>query len=123
MAAFFKLNPHLVSKSKETFGFNSTRAAPKVKELYDFERDLVILLQNIKFRRRSKPFLATLKEEMRRIDQKKELIIPADKTSNNYLVPPEEYKELVNKEIHKKYKKAAPEEIKKVNSEHAQTAI
>ena len=69
--AFFKLNPHLVTKSKETFGFGSTRAAPRVKELIAFERDLVKLLQNVKFRRRSKPFLASLKDEIKKINQKK----------------------------------------------------
>ena len=121
--AFFKLNPHLVSKSKETFGFNSTRAAPRIKELHDFEQDLVHLLQNIRFRRRSKPFLASLKEAVNQINQKKELIIPADKTSNNYLVPAEKYKEFVDQEIHKKYKKAAPKDINKVNSEQKRTAV
>ena len=29
----FKLNPHLVSKGKETFGFNSCKAPPRMKEL------------------------------------------------------------------------------------------
>jgi hypothetical protein len=38
------------------------------------------------------------------------------------LVTTEEYKDLVNKEIHKKkYKKAAPEKVKKADSEHAKT--
>ena len=59
---------------------------------------------------------------MKKINQKKELIISADKTNNHYLVTTEEYKDLVNKEIHKKYKKAAPEKVKKVDSEHAKTA-
>ena len=119
--AFFKLNPHLVTKSKETFGFNSTRAAPRIKELYEFERDLIKLLQNIRFRRRSKPFLTALKQEIKKINQKEELIIPADKTSNHYLVPADKYKELVDKEIHKKYKKATLDDVKKVNSDQAQT--
>ena len=121
--AYFKLNPHLVTKSKENFGFRSTKAAPRVKELNAFERDLVKLLQNVKFRRRGKPFLTNLKEEVKRINQKKELIIPADKTSNFYLVPTDKYEDLVNKEIHKKYKKAAPENVRKVNSEHAKIAV
>ena len=77
----------------------------------------------MKFRRRSKPFLAVLKDEVKKIDQKKDLIIPADKTSNNYLVPADRYEELVNKEIHKQYKKATVDEVKKVNSEHAATAL
>jgi hypothetical protein len=38
------------------------------------------------------------------------------------LVPAEKYTEFVNKEIHKKYKKAVPEDVTKVESEHAKTA-
>ena len=64
--------------------------------------------------------MSFLKNEIKKIDKKKELIIPADKTSNNYLVPTDEYKELVNKEIHKKYKNADLNEVKKVSSDHAQ---
>ena len=60
MESLFKLNPHLRGNAKETFGFKSTKAAPRVKELSDFEQDLVKLLQKIRFRR-SKPFLSTLK--------------------------------------------------------------
>jgi hypothetical protein len=68
--ALFKLNPHLRGNAMETFGFKSTRAAPRVKELYAFEQDLVQLLQKIRFRRRSKPFLSTLKEAIKDINQK-----------------------------------------------------
>ena len=42
--AFFKLNPHMVSKTKETYGFGSLRAPPRLKELKDFEKDLVKLM-------------------------------------------------------------------------------
>jgi hypothetical protein len=93
--AFFKLNPHLVSKSKETFGFNYTKAAPRLKNF--------ICLSVIRFRKRSKPFLSSHKKEIKIIEQKKLLIIPADKTSNNHVVPIEKYEELVKKEINKKY--------------------
>ena len=117
------MNPSLVTKAKETFGFRSTRATPRIKELQAFERDLVRLLQNIKFTRRSTPFLTVLKEQIRNINLKKELIIPADKTSNNYLVPVEKYEELVNKEIQKKYKKATVAEVKKTNSEHKKIGV
>ena len=120
--ALFKLNPNLVTKAKETFGFRSIRAAPRIKELAAFERDLVSLLQQIKFRKRSTPFLSTLKDEMKKIDEKKELIIQADKTSNHYLVEPEKYKELVNVEIQRNYKKADIKDVEKVKKEHGKTA-
>ena len=72
----FKLNPHLVSKGRETFGFTSSRAPPRMKELKDFEKDLIKLVQNIKFRKRSK-------------------------ASNRYLVSPGEYLGLMDREIQK----------------------
>ena len=118
----FKLNPHLVSKGIETFGFNSCRAAPRMKELKEFEKDLVKLVQNGKFRKRSNPFLKTLKKEVSKISDQKDLIIPADKTSNRYLVPPGKYLGLMDKEIQKSYKKETPEKVEAVNKEHAKTA-
>ena len=112
---FFKLNPHLVTKGKETFGFNSNRAPPPVKELVEFRKDLVKLIQNIKFRKRSNQFLTTLKKEMRKISDQKELIVPADKTTNKYLLPPGKYMDLLEREIQKNYKKEYPENVEKVN--------
>ena len=84
----FKLNPNLVSKGIETFGFNSNRAPPRMKELKDFENDLVKLSQNLKFRKRSNPFLTTLKREINKISDQQKLIVSADKTTDKYLVPP-----------------------------------
>ena len=69
--ALFKLNSNLVTKAKETFGFRSTRATPRIKELKAFERDLVRLVQNKKCWRRSTPFLTVLKEQVRNINLKK----------------------------------------------------
>ena len=99
--ALFKLNPDIVSRVKETFGFRSTRAAPRIPELKDFEQDLIKMVQSIKFRKRSNPFLENLKKENSKIASQNKLIIPADKTSNNYLVPPKKYKDLMQKEIQK----------------------
>ena len=82
----FKMNQPSASNEKETFGFNSSRAPPRIKELKCFEKDLVKLVQNIKFRKRSNPFLTTLKKEIEKISEQKDLIIPADKTTNRYLV-------------------------------------
>ena len=119
---FFKLNPHLVSKGKETFGFNSSRAPPRLKELKEFEKDLVKLIQNIKLRKRSNPFLTTLKKDMSKISDQKDMIIPADKTANKYLVPPNRYMNMIDREIQKSYKKENSENVKKVSDEHVKTA-
>ena len=93
-----------------------------MKELKSFEKDLVRLVQNIKFRKRSNPFLTTLKKEIEKISEQKDLIIPADKTTNRYLVPPNQYMKMLEKEIQKSYKKENQQNVKKVNVEHAKTA-
>ena len=85
--AFFKLNPSIVTKTKETYGFGSTRAPPRLKELKDFEKDLVKLMQGIRFRKRSNSFLGNLKREIRKISDQKNLIIPADKTTKTIWSP------------------------------------
>ena len=69
--AFFKLNPDLVTQTKETFGFGSTKAYPRLKELRSFENELVKLMQRIKFRKRSNNFLGTLKREIKKLHLKK----------------------------------------------------
>ena len=119
---FFKLNPQITSKGKETFGFNSTRAPPRLKELKEFEKDLVKLVQNIKFRKRSNQFMKTLNTEVKKISAQKDLIIPADKTYNRYLVPPEKYLSLLDREVQKCYKKEDHENVEYVKSKHAKTA-
>ena len=79
--SFFKLNPGNVPERKETYGFRSTKPAPRLAELKAFEKDLVKLAQGIKFKKRSNKFLTELKKECGKISQQKDLIIPADKTT------------------------------------------
>ena len=45
----------------------------------------------------------------------------ADKTTNNYLVSPEKYKALIDKEIQKNYKKEDPKNVDNIEEEHATT--
>ena len=78
------MNPHMVTRGKETYGFGSTKAPPRIKELKEFEKDLIRLMQGIRFRKRSNSFLGNLKKEIGKISNQKSLIVPADKTTNNY---------------------------------------
>ena len=57
-------------------------------ELKPFKIALTKLIQSIKFRKRSNKFLGMLNKEVKKISKQTDLIIPADKTTNNYLVPP-----------------------------------
>ena len=58
-----------------------------------------------------------------KIDKQKLMIIPADKTSNNYLVPPSKYKKLLKKEVQKDYKRESELEVENVINEHRETNI
>ena len=93
-----------------------------MKELKEFEKDLVSMVQNIKFRKRSNPFLTKLKNETVKIADQKDLIVSADKTTNKYLLTPEKYMNMLDKEVQKSYKKEHPENVKVVHDEHAKTA-
>ena len=42
--------------------------------------------------------MSDLDKEISRVKKQKDLIIPADKTTNKYLVPPEKYKTLIELE-------------------------
>ena len=86
--------------------------------LKEFEDALADLIRNIKFRKRSRPFFATLKKEISRINKQKHMIIPSDKTSNNFLVPAPQYKILLDRETQKDHKRGKEENVEKVNVEH-----
>ena len=45
------MNPDLENSTKETYGFNSTKLLPFIPELKEFEDGLVLLIENIKFRK------------------------------------------------------------------------
>ncbi len=104
---FFYLNPEKTPKQKETFGFKSTKSPPPVPELKDFEDGMLNLVQNIKFKRQSKPFLNKLRNDTSTIKDDKKLFISADKTTNFYKVTHADYNKLMDDNISKSYKKAS----------------
>ena len=118
--AYFYLNPQQ-KPQKETYDFKSLRAAPKIKELQKLEDAMYDLVRNIVFRRYSNVFQRKLKESRLMIMNEPKVIVPADKSSNFYKVSKEDYDNLISKDIHKLYKKATEEEVKKIKTEH--TAI
>ena len=46
------------------------------------------------------------------------MIIPSDKTTNNYLVPAPQYKKLLEKEVQKDFKCETELNVKNVDTEH-----
>ena len=96
----------------------SINAPPQVDELKDFEDDISELVQNVEFNKKSNQFLKSLDNTIDEVKKQKNLYVSADKTSNKYLMKPATYKELLEKNVQSTYKKATPEDINEVVSDH-----
>ena len=106
-------------ETKETWGFRSTNAAPKVTELVQFERKLYELVKNIKYKdpKRPKPALQRmLAKDVANIKKQDKVIVASDKTSNYYLVDKRTYVDMIGKEVNKNYRKANVGDEEEMNS-------
>ena len=116
-AALNALNP-MGKEVKETYGFRSIKAAKKVPELVSFEKRLFELVKNIKYKdpKRPKPELQRkLAKDVANIRKEDKVIVASDKTSNYYLVEKEEYRNMIERDIHKVYKKASDNTEEEMN--------
>ena len=111
------LNPGQTS-DKETYGFRSLGASPKLQDLIELEVGLKRLIQNVKFRDYSNEFQEKLKKDRNTINDEPKVFIKADKTSNYYKAQKKTYEDLVTKEVHKCYKKATQNDLNQVVMKH-----
>eukprot|EP00111_Clytia_hemisphaerica_P016700 TCONS_00049516-protein len=72
----------------------------------DFEKDLINIVQKLKFTGTTNEFQKHLKSDIEKINNTHKLIVPADKTSNMYKLEKAEYNTLLTNSITKTYKKA-----------------
>ena len=79
---------------KETNGFNTTKASPKIVELKAWESGLHEIVKNVKFRPFSDNFQDKLKEHELKIRNENRMFVAADKTENFYLLDPQDVKNL-----------------------------
>ena len=93
------------------------KCPPKMKEMTDFENDLTILLKSIKFRVTKSSFQQQLTKDIKTIKNTKTTLTFADKTSNVYKVPKEQYKKLVNNAITTSYKKISKKTQDQINNQ------
>ena len=103
--AFFYLNPNLRMEHKETYGFISSKPPPILQELKEFENDFADLIQNIKFKDVLNHFQIKLQKVLQKIKKDHHRYIPADKTNNYYRAKPAHYELLLERTIHKSYRR------------------
>ena len=105
-------------EQKETFGFPSPKHPGSVQDLKLLETRLMALIRDIEFRNFTDEFQEKLKQDVRQIRKATELIVEADKTSNHYKLNTDQFKDLLSKNIHKDYKKAANEDLMRATEHH-----
>ena len=64
------------------------------------------MIENVKFQKVNNNLQNQLRDDMKKIKAEKNLIVPADKTNNFYLVNKQTYENLLINTITKDYKKA-----------------
>ena len=114
--AFFFLNPDQRSNNTQSYGFQSKKLPPPITQLVNFEKRLINMIENVKFRNVSNRFQSKLSSDIRNIKKTNELFVPADKTTNYYKMTSTSYNELLHKKITKTYKKANTKTISSIES-------
>ena len=103
---------------KEKFGFRSTKLAPQVPELVEFESKLYDLAKDLEYRDTAKSsFQRELAADIVKVKRDTKMIVGADKSSNYYRMEKEKHKELLLKAVHNTYKKGDEAVEEEVNQE------
>ena len=105
---------------------NTTNTPPNIKEykhLKYFQDGLCEIAKNIEFREVKDSFQKKLKDDLKAIRNDKKVIVAADKTRNYYRMDKERYKELLNNNITKDYKKVDDKVIKDITRNDQKEAL
>ena len=104
------------------YDFKTRDYPPQCKELQNFEKDLLDTIKLIKFRIVKGSFQRKLKEDILNIKSSPDVYTFADKTTNIYKLPPQDYKKLLHENITKSYKKSPTRLEKSINLEAKEIA-
>ena len=103
------------NRKLEKYGLKTLHSPKQVKELSAFEKELIAVVKEIKFRNARSDFQTTLQEDIRLIHNSKKTINFADKTSNMYRLTKEEHNKLLRNAVTSKYKKTNTKVKDKIN--------
>ena len=87
-----------------TFGLKSKNNPPKVRELNEFEEDMVRMIENLEFRNVYDELLKNLKTDVKQIQVSPNVFVFADKTTNLYEMTSEKYNQLLSNNSMRTYK-------------------
>ena len=101
----------------ETYGLKSLNCPPQVRELIQFESDLLDIIKSLKFGKTRSSFQNILKDDINTINNTDTTLTFADKTSNLYILKKEQYQKMLNNSITTTYKKASDNIHNKINTD------
>ena len=99
----------------ESYGLRSTICSGKVNELVPFEKELIALVKNVKFRKVNNHFQKKLHQDIKMIRTSEKTMTFTDKTNSMYRLSKDQYNMLLNNFITSTYKKSN-NNIKKIIS-------
>ena len=102
-------------KCRQIWAIKTLQSPKQVKELSAFEKDLIVIVKDIKFRNARSDFQTKLQEDIRLIHSSKKTVTFADKTSNMYRLTKEEHNKLLRNAVTSKYKKTNTKTKDKIN--------
>ena len=111
-AHFFLNGDNKENNAKTSFGLKSRYHSPPCTELEHFGKDLINIINNVKFTNNKNSFQKMLCAEITEIKNYRNIYVFADKTKNVYRMPTSEHNELLKENVTKAYKKA-PEKLQK----------
>ena len=87
------------------YGIKSNRCPPQIKDLIAFEKDMIDLVHQIRFRKANSNFQRKLNKDLKTIKSSNKMLTSADKTSNMYKLTKDGYNHLLNNAVSTTYKK------------------
>ena len=106
-AHFFDNPTDTSTHQQQYFGFPSDRTPPTNKELTLFENDMYSIIKSIQYSEsRRSELQCKLTKDINEMNQSNEIYVPADKTTNMYKLPKQDYTQLLHNNITTNYKKA-----------------
>ena len=105
--------------TKISYGLKTFKCPGQVKELLNFEKDLIDLVTNVKFEEgyKKSEFQNKLRKDIETITKSEKTLTAADETSNMYRLTKGEHEKLVNDAVTATYKKAPKDLKEKIDKE------
>ena len=113
--AHFYIKKDTSNIAHTNYGFNTKNYRSQCKELQNFQKDLLDTIKLIKFWIVKISFQRNLNEDILNIKSSPDVYALADKTTNIYKLPPQDYGKLLHENITKSYSKSPTRLEKSIN--------